>query len=170
MKDTINQMLDKFSPYQFFCNLLPGVLIVNGFCYVTSTALATENLCETFVIFYFYGVAVSRIASIIVEPGLKRLLKIKFTPYTRYLEALFQDMTLADLMREANMFRALLTCSLILLLVWVLNFIPFMRAHWSSPDCFILVHALVLIPVFALAYRKQCKIVKLRVLKLSGKK
>lgn len=169
MKEVINQILDKFSPYQLFCNLFPGYLVIRGFCYLTSTTLATENICEVLALSYFYGVAVSRIASTIVAPVLKWVLKIKFAPYTKFLDAMSLDMSLGDLVREANMFRALLTSILILLVVWMLNFIPFMRSHWSSPHCFILFHALVLVPVLALSYRKQSEFVVGRIEKNAHK-
>lgn len=169
MKEVINQIIDKFSPYQLFCNLFPGFLVVRGFCYVTSTTLVTENICETLGVIYFYGVAVSRVASIIVEPVLKRLFKIQFAPYSEYLEALRQDISLADLMREANMFRILLTVVLILLFIFLLNLIPFVQKRWCSSCFFVISQVIVFIPVFACSYRKQCVFVVERIEKILRK-
>lgn len=164
MKDAIVQLLDKISPYQVFCNFLPGFLVVNGFCYLSSVALCTHNFFETCIIYYFFGVVVSRIGSVVIEAIFRRFKWIEYAPYNDYLTSLAKDSSLADLSRESNMYRSLLTGSVIVLVIHVAN--RLYPINWCSGKCFAAFLA-VLVLLFSLAWIKQVRYIKKRIDKFS---
>jgi hypothetical protein len=97
MKD----ILDKLSSYNIFNYLFPGVLFVILAKSTTSYDFVQEdNLLGAFL-YYFIGMTISRFGSVIVEPSLKYIRFLKFTEYSRYVQASKQD-SKVDLLSEVN--------------------------------------------------------------------
>ena len=73
MEDGGNKLIEKISSYNIFNNLLPGII----FCYIvektTRLIFQTGEVWEKFFIYYFAGMIINRIGSILVEPMLKSL-------------------------------------------------------------------------------------------------
>jgi len=73
MEELGNTILEKISSYNIFNNFFPGIV----FCYMinlfTKYELDIGNIWENLFIYYFWGLVISRIGSIIIE---KLLLKI----------------------------------------------------------------------------------------------
>lgn len=68
MKD----LLDKLSSYNIFNYLLPGVLFAGMSKSVSGYDLVQENLLVGVFVYYFIGMVISRLGSLLVEPLLKK--------------------------------------------------------------------------------------------------
>ena len=77
----MKEFLDKLAPYHFFNYLLPGTLFV-----ILAEKVANYNMYQPDIIFglllyYFIGLVISRIGSLIVEPILRKVGFVAFTEY-----------------------------------------------------------------------------------------
>ena len=122
MEELLKQITDKISSYNIFNNLYPGAL----FCYVLkfmfNTNLLLDNWFENLILFYFVGMVLSRIGSLIIEPIMKQI-KIKkksilqFSSYSDYSEASKEDPVVAILSETNNTYRTLISCFICTLVV-----------------------------------------------------
>ena len=98
MEEIGKSMLEKISSYNFFNNFFPGII----FCYMVKKfanyELDTGNLWENLFVYYFWGLIIGRIGSLIIE---NLLLKIRIknkknktrknyierAPYNEYIKA-----------------------------------------------------------------------------------
>ncbi|HBQ8024382.1 TPA: phosphohistidine phosphatase, partial [Klebsiella aerogenes] len=76
---------EKISSYNIFNNLFPGALFVYLLERSTKVMLSTDDIIKNIVLYYFAGLIIGRIGSIIVEPLLKTIKLVKFTPYPEYI-------------------------------------------------------------------------------------
>jgi hypothetical protein len=157
MKD----LLDKLSSYNIFNYLLPGIVFVAFAEKLTSLSLIQKDIVVGVFLYYFIGLVISRIGSLIIEPVLKKVKFITFTSYSDFVSASKKDDKLDILSEVNNMYRTF--CSLFLLLI-VLKCYDFISknypviSEWSSS---IIVIGLLLL--FLFAYRKQTKYIAKRV-------
>lgn len=83
MEDIIKSVSEKISSYNIFNNLLPGVV----FCYIlnkiTRFTIANGDLVENIFMYYFVGMIISRIGSLIVEPILTKAKTKKIGPFIK---------------------------------------------------------------------------------------
>ena len=77
MKD----LLDKISSYNIFNFLLPGVVFAVFVSKTTSFKLMQEDVLSGAFVYYFVGAVISRIGSLVVEPGLKATKLVTFASY-----------------------------------------------------------------------------------------
>ncbi|EMN9739235.1 phosphohistidine phosphatase [Klebsiella quasipneumoniae] len=106
---------EKISSYNLFNNLFPGALFIYLLERSTSVVLSTEDIVKNIVLYYFVGLVIGRVGSIVVEPILKAVRVIRFTPYSDYISACKKDSKIEMLQEVANMYRTLLTMSILLL-------------------------------------------------------
>ncbi|MBZ6985766.1 phosphohistidine phosphatase, partial [Klebsiella pneumoniae] len=82
---------EKISSYNLFNNLFPGALFIYLLERSTSVVLSTEDIVKNIVLYYFVGLVIGRVGSIVVEPILKAVRVIRFTPYSDYISACKKD-------------------------------------------------------------------------------
>jgi hypothetical protein len=157
----MSDFLDKLSSYNLFNYLLPGTLLGGIGTSYSSYNFIHDNLFIAVFLFYFIGLIISRIGSLVLEPLLKWLNFLDFADYASYVRASQKDKSLAQLSETNNMYRTL--CSFILCLVLLIGFdslsntFPLLRV--LAP--YLLVAGLMLL--FLLSYRKQTKYVVARI-------
>lgn len=158
----MSELIDKLSSYNLFNYLLPGALFAVIADSYTSLSFTQEDILLGFFTYYFYGLVISRIGSLIVEPALKKSRIIKFVDYGKFVAASKRDEKINELSEANNMYRTL--CSLFLILALVIAFdnwgktFPWLGEHAKS----ILLASLFI--VFLLSYRKQSAYIVKRVL------
>lgn len=149
MKD----LLDKLSPYNLFNYLLPGVLFAAFGEAVSNFKLLHEDIIIGVFIYYFYGLVISRVGSVVVEPSLKWIKFLHFASYGDFVEASKSDQKLEVLSEANNMYRTLCTVFLVLI---VLRFSEqLLREQLEFTGYFITFGIGALFALFAFAYRKQ---------------
>jgi len=157
MKD----LLDKLSSYNIFNYLLPGIVFVILADALTNFYFVQQDIIHGVFLYYFIGLIISRIGSIAIEPILKWIRFIHFSPYVDFVSASKKDKSLEVLSEANNMYRTFcsLFVSLILLKVYEHLSISFpIMARWAAE--FLIVGLLTL---FFFSYRKQTQYITRRI-------
>lgn len=157
MKD----LLDKLSSYNIFNYLLPGVIFAVIGTEVSAIKFLVDDIVVGFFLYYFYGLVVSRIGSLLLQPFLKKIKFVRFTTYSDFVAASRADDKLEVLSEQNNMFRTLAStffCLLILLaLEWLHGIFPNLYGHAMQSTL------VLLLVLFVWSYRKQTAYVVARV-------
>ena len=103
--DLMKEILDKLTPYTIFNYLLPGVIFVILAEALTEFCFIQENVILGLFLYYFIGLLVSRLGSIILEPFLKLIRFIQFESYSHFVAASREDPEILVLSEANNMFR-----------------------------------------------------------------
>ena len=118
MVDTI---IEKFSSYNILNYILPGIVFSIFSNKVFVFSLTSNNILENVFLYYFYGLILSRIGSLVVEPIFKKIKLITFAKYEDYIEAEKKDEKLSVLSESNNMYRTLISTFITLLLLYSIN-------------------------------------------------
>lgn len=157
----MDKFLDKLSSYNLLNNVFPGAIscfLINVFW---GKNIAGSNIVESIFIYYFVGMVVSRMGSIIVEPFCKKCQLVRFADYSQYITASKKDGKLEILSETNNIFRTMLTMCLFLLIGKIYFYIGLKVEAIKNIEKELLL--IVLAVLFACSYRKQTKYIKDRV-------
>jgi len=157
----MNDFLDKISSYNLFNYLFPGVV----FCLIVdkyfSYTLIQDDIVVGVFLYYFVGLIISRIGSIIIEPILKKIGFVKFAEYKDFISASKNDPKIEVLSEINNMYRTII--SLFISIGFVAIF-ETLKTKWPFIDTFsIEIIITVIIIMFLMAYKKQTDYVCKRV-------
>ena len=87
----MDKVIDKLSVYNIFTNLFPGVI----YCFLTDKffgiPLIQDDLVVAAFLYYFCGMTISRISSVVLEPLLRKIHFVMFVDYKKYVAALAKD-------------------------------------------------------------------------------
>ncbi|HAS6111664.1 hypothetical protein [Vibrio atlanticus] len=157
----MKELISKISSYNLFNYLFPGALFVVLLEQLTVFSLKQEDIVLSVFFYYFIGLVISRLGSIVIEPLLKLFRVVKFAEYANYVAASKIDELIVTLSEQNNMYRTL--CSVMLCLggakLWEVYASDF---PWLSENFETLV-IIVLGALFVLAYRKQTAYISSRV-------
>ena len=157
MKD----LLDKLSSYNVFNYLFPGVVVAALGTAVSSFRLVVDDIVVGVFVYYFYGLVVSRIGSLILEPVLKRLKIVRFAPYADFVAASTVDDKLETLSEQNNVYRTLASTFLCLTGLVVADWLLARFPNFSTYG--LQIGVLLLLALFIWSYRKQTQYVAARV-------
>jgi len=157
MKD----LLDKISSYNLFNYLLPGILFVVILGKLTPYSLVQDSLVVGVFVYYFIGLVVSRLGSLIIEPAFKRVGFVKFADYSKYVSAAKVDPKLDLLSENNNMYRTFAGLFLALLMLKVYESLTLKLGILQGRGSLVLV--VVLLVMFVFAYRKQTAYITKRI-------
>lgn len=163
MKD----LLEKLSSYNIFNYLLPGVIFVAISDSLTSYSLIQEDIVIGVFLYYFIGLVISRIGSIMIEPILKWLKFVQFSDYKDFVRASEKDELLEILSEANNMYRTFLSLFLCL---------SILKAFEALTGCYPILNEFMpaiivvgLLVLFAFSYRKQTNYISKRVSSVKDK-
>jgi len=157
MKD----ILDKISSYNLFNYLLPGVIFAVLGQRFEIIALPKTDIVVLAFLYYFIGMIVSRVGSLVVEPAFKKLKIVIYSPYADYLKASEKDPKLAVMVEANNTYRTL-TATFFALVIGLLitavadklSLSVETREYWLAGGLFVL---------FVYSFRKQSAFIVSRV-------
>jgi hypothetical protein len=157
MKD----LLDKLSSYNIFNYLFPGVVFV-----VVSSKLTTYNFLQQDILvgaflYYFIGLVISRIGSILIEPLLKMIKFIKFADYKKFVKVSKVDTKIDILSEVNNMYRTICSLFLMLMALKAFDWLSFRWTFLQGIKIEILTTFLLLL--FLFSYRKQTNYITKRI-------
>lgn len=158
----MEDVLKKISQYQLFNYLLSGAVLVAALDKTTGIHLGSDDAILAFFIYYFIGMVISRIGSLVVEPTLKFLRVIKFRSHQEYVRAAALDAKLDTLSQENNTYRTLIATFMVYIIA-VFGNVYFSKWLTKYHTVSLLVGAALLIGLFIFAYRKQTKYVTSRI-------
>lgn len=156
----MNELWSKISSYNIFNYLFPGAvfsILGERFDVVDSPDAMVERL----IWYYFIGMAISRVGSVVLEPILRGVSFVKYSEYSSYLRACSFDPKLELMVEISNTYRTLVAaCALLLLGLffdWV--YLEFgIAAAWKDN-----VAVLLLCVLFLFSFKKQSEYVTKRV-------
>lgn len=156
MKD----LLDKLTSYNIFNYLLPGVLFAVFVTKITSYQLLQSDIVTGVFVYYFFGLIVSRVGSLLIEPLLKRLGFLKFASYDDFVAASKNDPKIEMLSESNNMYRTF--CSLFCMVAIIAGY-DYLSDHNSTISIMgPYVSILLLLLLFLFSYRKQTQYIAKR--------
>jgi len=156
----MNDLIAKISSYDIFNNLVPGAIFSFLLDWLGVASLNTPSIITDFVLFYFLGLIVSRIGSVIVGPLLQLLRIIPKGDYRAFIEASQNDNKILTLLESRNLYRTLVALLLVTLLAYHMKG---MAPAWMSESWRTTFLLAVLAVLFIFAYRKQNSFITRRV-------
>lgn len=163
MKD----LLEKLSSYNLFNNFFPGILFAALVDQTTSYKFLINEIVVGVFLYYFYGIVIGRVGSLVIEPLFKRLRIIRFASYPDFIKASQKDNKIELLSESNNMYRTLISVFFCLLLLMAFEKLGQHVALIGNQSH--LIGAVFLILLFAISYRKQTGYIRSRVLHLVEK-
>jgi hypothetical protein len=157
----MKEILDKISSYNLFNYLFPGILFV-AFAekFLLYSFIQENNIIGIFV-YYFIGLIISRIGSLVVEPALKKLSFLKFASYPDFVSASKQDEKIEIFSEINNMYRSISSVFILLLLFKIYEFIELAIPVLKEYNLHILI--VLLLVMFLFSYKKQTSYIRSRV-------
>lgn len=154
----MSNVIEKLDSYQIMTNLLPGTFIGIALEFILGMGITSPSVTEKIVIYYFIGLILNRIGSLVVNPILKKCRVIVEAPYQEYVKAVKEDSRIDILSETNNYFRTLLAGTILLLILYIcMNSEIVWKWLVSNWRCSSLVCLIVL---FVFAYRKQTDYVR----------
>ncbi len=157
MKD----LLDKLSSYNIFNYLFPGVVFVVVLSKTTKYNLIQDDILVGAFFYYFLGLIISRIGSLIIEPILRKISFLIFADYSDFVKAEKSDGKIEILSEVNNMYRTI--CSLFLLEIIVIIYERIATIYSISQNLLAIPMMAALFLLFLLSYKKQTKYITKRV-------
>lgn len=158
----MGKIIEKLDPYELMTSFLPGAF----FCLMLKAFYGLEFFnnasgIEEVAVYYFAGLIVNRIGSVIVKPSLLKMKFIKESVYNEYVEAEKKDPKIKTLVEICNYYRSMLTSCMMLVIVRfvivVHEHIQWMHIYWKN------LVLLGIIMLFLFSYKKQTEFVCKRV-------
>ncbi|MEO1150707.1 MAG: hypothetical protein AAFW83_06910 [Pseudomonadota bacterium] len=157
----MNDLLKQLSSYHLFNFILPGAAFSILGNYLFAYNLVVENLFAALFFYYFVGLTISRIGSIVLEPAFKRLRIIEFGSYNDFIDASKKDEKIDTIFEMNNVYRTMVALPLCLLIYHAglqiaeaINLAGWVRAT---------ILLVTIFPLYILAWRKQTNYVYKRV-------
>jgi hypothetical protein len=149
----VKELLEKLTSYNLFNYLLPGVIFAAIAGRITKYTFIQSDIVVGAFVYYFVGLVISRLGSLILEPALKGIRFVRFAKYEDFVSASANDPKIDTLSEANNSYRtfcAMLVCLLLLKTYEKVEAqIPFL-SHRGP-----LVAVVLLLVMFLCAYRKQ---------------
>jgi len=162
----MSEFLSKLSSYNIFNYLFPGVLFAAIGNEITSYSFIQKDIVIGVFVYYFVGMVVSRIGSLVIEPVLKWVGVVKFAPYNDFVSASQVDEKIELLSEVNNSYRTLIslfTCLLALKLFEIIsNYIN------VGSTLFLLTVITLLLWLFIHSYRKQSNYITQRISRITN--
>lgn len=159
--EALAAFLSKISNYNLLNNLIPGAILCVLLKYLVGYDLMNVNTFELLVIFYFVGMVNSRISSLIVERLLKKINFVKFRDHKLFVEAEKKDKKISYLSETNNMYRSMISVAFIAIIAKLYRVAVELKWDWGNVTEWIVL--VVILVLFACAYRKQTKYIVSRI-------
>lgn len=157
----MNDILAKLSSYDIFVNLVPGALFVFFLSLAGVYTLEPVSVVGELVVYYFLGLVISRIGSVIVEPILKWIGLIQYGNYSDFIRASEKDPKIQILLEASNLFRTVL--ALVLVCAVAYNWPGLRSAAGLSDWQWVMICSVMLSLLFLVSFRKQSNFINRRV-------
>lgn len=157
----MSDIIQKISSYNLFNYLLPGIIFSVFLEKVTMYKIIQEDILINTFLFYFIGLCISRVGSIIVEPTLKWFKILKFGEYKDFIDISNVDPKIEILSESNNMYRTFVSAILGLLLVVFYENLQ-NKYNWTV-DTSMIILILILLFLFLFSYIKQTNYIRTRI-------
>lgn len=149
----MNDLLKQLSSYNLFNYLFPGTVFCVALNKLGGFDLIVEDLFAAFFFYYFVGLTISRVSSLIVEPLLKKTGFVKIGSYSDFIEAEKKDPKIAILSEVNNVYRTLISLPICAGAYWIGILVADALAVPSGLRATVLFASFAVL--FLFSYRKQ---------------
>jgi hypothetical protein len=157
----MKEIIDKLSSYNIFNYLLPGIVFSVMVSNFTKLNLIFENLIIGVFIYYFIGLIISRVGSVIIEPILKWIKFLRFADYKDFVIVSKTDNKLDILSEVNNMYRTIVSMFLILFLI--IGYQKLSESFSFLVNNQNIIFLVILFLLFLFSYRKQTNYITKRI-------
>ncbi|MCJ9668537.1 MULTISPECIES: hypothetical protein [unclassified Neorhizobium] len=157
----MNDLIAKLSSYDIFINVIPGAVFVHFLSVTGIYVLASETLVGNLVLYYFSGLIISRIGSVVIEPLLRLLRVVKYGSYNDFIVASEKDPKILILLEASNLYRSIL--ALIVVCAVGYNWDAMAGAVGFSRRTWVLMGCVALVILFTASFKKQNRFITQRV-------
>ncbi|MEZ5529682.1 MAG: hypothetical protein R3E57_07070 [Porticoccaceae bacterium] len=157
----MSEFLSKLSSYNIFNYLVPGVVFAILGDVITDYGIIQKDIVVGLFLYYFIGLVVSRIGSLVVEPLLRKVGFLETVPYFDFIKASKEDEKIETLSEANNSYRTFVATFASLVLLKFSEFLGEKFPPIGEGIGFILIF--ILFSIFLLSYRKQNSYVVKRV-------
>lgn len=161
----MEQLFNKLENYNVLNYILPAIVFIECCKYYVGIDFnITNNIIIDIFMYYFIGLIISRISSLIVEPLLLKfriINKKEISDKSDFYRAEKEDSKIKILFTDYNMYRNLITVFILLIILKLYKFLQkyiLINSIFTSTMVFIF-----LLILFILSYRKQLKYIHSRV-------
>lgn len=147
----MKEIIEKISSYNLFNYLFPGVLYVIILNKITTYNMIQENILIGAFLYYFIGLVISRIGSLLIEPILKKV--AVFVDYSDFISASKEDNRIELFSEVNNMYRTLISLLAVILVSKLYDILSDNFNFLKLVLPYQLVTALIILFVFS--YKKQ---------------
>lgn len=163
----MKEILTKISSYDLFNNLIPGTLFAVLADKFIGIDLLQENVFLGIVLYYFFGMVISRFGSLVIKPLLQLLGVVKEEPYAQYVKASKKDDKLEVLSQVNNTYRTIVALIFCLLLAGIY---VWLEECWAwIKDYRLPLLSVGLLILFIVAFRKQTRYIAERVTAINSR-
>lgn len=149
---------NKIEAYNIFNFLFPGIIFASILTFLIEENIYSSSLIIATFEYYFTGLVLSRIGSIVINPILEKTKIIKKEKYKNFICKEEKDTKIEILQREANQYRTFVAVFICLLLVeiYICIFVDISKINT-------IIYFIILIIIFVLSYRKQTNFIIQRI-------
>ncbi len=164
----MSELLDKIGSYNLFNYLLPGVVFIVLLNEIFQVNFIQDDIFVAAFFYYFVGLVLSRLGSVLLEPVLKKFGFIRFEEYSKYLDAIKEDSKLEVFVEASNTYR---TFAAVFLVLTIINLFGLVKNKFPiSSDTNVWVGLFLMLLLFLLSYRKQTLFISSRIRKIANGK
>jgi len=154
-------LLSKLSSYNIFNYLFPGIVFVILAENLSRHSFVHQNIFIGIFLYYFIGLVISRLGSLVVEPILRKISFLHFADYNDFVTAAKKDEKLELLSEVNNTYRTLCALFVSILVLRLYELIegrfPILT-EWSP-----VLLVVFLLFIFLFSYRKQTTYITKRI-------
>lgn len=156
----MNEILSKISSYNLLNYLLPGA-VFSVVAELFGLVPAPAEIIEKLIWFYFIGMVISRLGSLVLEPLLKKIAFVKYSDYADYLNACQADGKLEVMVEASNTYRTLASAfaALVLCFCWI-SLADYFAVSTNAQGG---LAVLLLFILFVVSFQKQASFITKRV-------
>jgi len=156
----VEKLIDKISSYNIFNFFFPGAVFSALADHLGIIAPPSDKLIERLVWYYFIGLIISRIGSLMVEPILKSIKFVTYADYKMYLAASQADSQMATMVETSNTYRTIIAAFLALAVSFIVNTLANdLKIDVNTRELVLISGALIL---FLFSFRKQSNYISRR--------
>lgn len=157
----MKEIIDKISSYNLFNYLFPGIIFVVLLRRFSTIDLIIENNFLGAFLYYFIGLVISRIGSLILEPLFKKIKLVTFSDYKDFIDASKKDEKIELFSEVNNTYRTI--ASLFLCLSISVIYDKFISEYLTKYGIDIYLITVGLLALFMFSYRKQTSYINKRI-------
>lgn len=157
----MNDLLAKISSYNIFNYLFPGAVFTILAGHIDAITVPPRDIVTMLLIYYFVGMVVSRVGSLVLEPLFGKTGFVKYSEYSDYIRATEKDSKIEILVEVTNTYRTL--TAVFLCLPTALAGRKVADALSMPSSLRLLVLAALMLVVFSVSFRKQSGYIRKRV-------